>query len=67
MRFEVFTAVKMLMVLLWVVMLCGLVGGYQHFEETALKMEAVCIRVQVHMASQPRRPPLTKYILYMQW
>jgi hypothetical protein len=32
--FEVLTAVKMLMVVFWVVTPCGLVGGYQHFRGT---------------------------------
>jgi hypothetical protein len=33
-RFEVLTAVKMLMLFFWVVMLCGLVGRYQCFGGT---------------------------------
>jgi hypothetical protein len=44
-RSEVPTAVKMLM-MIWVVMPCGLIGGFQHFGGdilcTALMMEAVC-------------------------
>jgi hypothetical protein len=32
-RFEVLTAVKMLMLFFWVVTPCGLVGRYQLFEE----------------------------------
>jgi hypothetical protein len=30
-KFEVLTAVKMLIVVFWVMTLCDLVGGYQHF------------------------------------
>jgi hypothetical protein len=39
-RFEFLTAVKMLMLLLWVVTPCGLVGRYQRPE--VLKLETVC-------------------------
>jgi hypothetical protein len=35
-RFEVFTAVKIKVVVFWVVMLCSVVVGYQHFR---VKME----------------------------
>jgi hypothetical protein len=34
MRFKVLTAVKMLMLVFWVVMPCVLAGGYKHFRET---------------------------------
>jgi hypothetical protein len=34
MRFEVLTAVKMSMLVFWVVMPCGLVGKYQRFGGT---------------------------------
>jgi hypothetical protein len=33
-KYEVLTAVKMSVVVFWVVMLCGLVGGNQRFEGT---------------------------------
>jgi hypothetical protein len=33
-RFKVLMVVNMLMVVFWVMMLPGLVGGYQHFEGT---------------------------------
>jgi hypothetical protein len=33
-RFEVLTAVRMTMLLFWVVSPCRLVSRYQHFEET---------------------------------
>jgi hypothetical protein len=33
MRFEVFPAVKMWIMIFWVVTLCSLVGCYQHFGE----------------------------------
>jgi hypothetical protein len=33
-RFDVFTVVKILIVVFWVVMLCGLVGGYKCFVGT---------------------------------
>jgi hypothetical protein len=33
MRFEVCTAIKMSIVVFWVVTACGLVGGYQRFEK----------------------------------
>lgn len=32
-RFQVFTEVKMSIMVFWVVTLCGLVGGYQRFGE----------------------------------
>jgi hypothetical protein len=32
---EVLTGVKMTMVVFWIVMPCGLVGGYQHFGGTS--------------------------------
>jgi hypothetical protein len=34
MTFEVPTAVKISIVVFWVVTLCGFVGTYQHFRET---------------------------------
>jgi hypothetical protein len=69
-RFEVLTAVKMQMLVLWVVTPCGLVGKYQGFGaiycvHPAMKMEAVCssetfgIYLQVHMALLPRMPTST--------
>jgi hypothetical protein len=52
MRFEVLMAVKMLMLVFWVVMPYGLVGTYQYFGGT------YCL-LQVYMALQPKRPTLT--------
>jgi hypothetical protein len=51
-RFEVLTAMKMSMAVIWVVILCGLADGYQCF---TLKMEVN----HIHTASQPRRPSST--------
>jgi hypothetical protein len=34
MRFEVLMAVKMSVLVFWVIMLCGLVGKYQYFRGT---------------------------------
>jgi hypothetical protein len=43
MRFVAIMVVKMLMVVFWVVMMCGLIGRYQHSRgNSALKMEIVC-------------------------
>jgi hypothetical protein len=43
-RFQVLMAVKMSLLVFWIVMLCGLVGRNQHLENifSALKMESVC-------------------------
>jgi hypothetical protein len=41
MRFEVLTAVKMLMLVFWIVTPCGLVGRYQRFGGT------YCLHLQV--------------------
>jgi hypothetical protein len=60
MGFEFPTAVKMLMLVFWVVMPCGLVGRYQLSPSSALKLEMFLrnagIFLQVHTVSQPRRP-----------
>jgi hypothetical protein len=62
-----FPARPCLTMLFWVVMPCGLIGGYQCFAETyclhnfipedadSIFLENVGIYLQVHMASQPRR------------
>jgi hypothetical protein len=46
-RFEILMAVKMSVLVFWVVMLCGLVGRYHHFEEHTVFFfraeEAVCL------------------------
>jgi hypothetical protein len=39
-RFEVFMALKLLKVALWVVALCGLVGGYQCFRTYCLHLQS---------------------------
>jgi hypothetical protein len=56
MRFEVITAVKMSILVLWVVMLCGLVGRYLSPEDGgSMFLRNVGIYLQVHTALQPRR------------
>jgi hypothetical protein len=52
-------AVKMTMLVFWVVMLCGLIGNYQCFggthylQSSGLKMEAVCFS---RMSYPPTNP-----------
>jgi hypothetical protein len=47
-RFEVFTAVKMLMLFFWVITSCGLVGRYQRFGGTyCLHLQAVSVSVRL--------------------
>jgi hypothetical protein len=68
MRFDVLTAVKMSMLVFWVVTPCGLVGRYQRFGGTYCLylqdwsedggrtfLRNVGIYPQTHMTSQPRR------------
>jgi hypothetical protein len=67
-KFEVLKAVKVWIVVFWIVMPCGLAYGYQRFGEThslrlqdSVNMETTFIRnidyhLQDHMASRPRRP-----------
>jgi hypothetical protein len=62
MRLEVLIVVKMVMVVVWVVMPCGLVDGYQCFGgKYCLHLHP---HLQFHTASQYRRLPWTKVILY---
>jgi hypothetical protein len=54
MRFEVLMTVKMSMLVLQVVMLCGLVGRYQCLRGTfSLKMQAVCSRKMLVSTTSP--------------
>jgi hypothetical protein len=66
MRFEVFTAVKMKMVVFRIVTPCGLAGVYERFRITycfspedggSMFLRNVGTHLQVHTALQPRRPP----------
>jgi hypothetical protein len=73
MRFEVLTAVKMPTVVLWIVKLCSLVGGYQRFGlNYRLHMYPeyggdvfllnVSNHLQDYVVSQPRRRKLKLYL-----
>jgi hypothetical protein len=61
-RFEVFTAVTIMMMFLWVLAPCGLVGRCQLFEEAyylhlspSLKMETVCFSETLASTDQSTR------------
>jgi hypothetical protein len=55
MRFEVLIAVKMSMLVFWVVMPCEFVGRYQRFRPSMF-LQNVGIFLQIHTALQPGRP-----------
>jgi hypothetical protein len=59
MRSEVFMAVKMSMLVFWVVMPCGLVGRYSAEDGGSMFLHEVGIYLQDHTPLQPRRPTLT--------
>jgi hypothetical protein len=68
-RFQVLTAVKMPMLIFWVVTLCGFAGRYHRFGGTYCSEDGgnmffrnvggICL--QVHMPLLPRRPTPTQY------
>jgi hypothetical protein len=58
MRFEVLTAIKMPMLVFWVVTPCGLLGGYPE-DGGSMFLRNVGIYLQVHTALQFRRPTWT--------
>jgi hypothetical protein len=71
MRYEVLTAVKMAMLVFWVVTSCGLGNRYQRFGETyclhfspedgdSMFLRNVVIYLHFHTALQTRRPTSTK-------
>jgi hypothetical protein len=57
MRFETLTAVKMSILVFWVVTPCGLVDRYQRFGDGgSMLLRNIGIYLRVHVALQPRRP-----------
>jgi hypothetical protein len=65
MKSEILTAVKMLMLVFWVITPCGLVGRYQRFcraeggDSRPMFLRNVGISPQVHTALKPRRTTST--------
>jgi hypothetical protein len=55
--FEVLTAVKMLILVFWVVMQCGLASAE---DGDSMFLQNSGIYLQVHMVSQPKRPTLIR-------
>jgi hypothetical protein len=71
MRFELLSAVKMLMLVFWVVTPCGLVRRYHRFGGTytsgpedggRMFLRNIGVYLKVHTALQPRRPTSTFYL-----
>jgi hypothetical protein len=71
MRSEVLMVVKIMMMVFWVVTPCGLVGGTSVSEEHtasifisedvgSMLLQNADTYLQVHQASQPKRPTLTR-------
>jgi hypothetical protein len=75
-QFKILMAVKSSTMVLWVVMSCGLVGGYPVWKNTMTSSSAMKIRgnmfrqnvstqLPVHMVPQPRRPTPTSVFQFM--
>jgi hypothetical protein len=61
MRFEVFTAVKIWSVVLWVAGLCSLVGDYQRFEERNASVFGLEVTVAISTTVESRLSDIPFY------